>query len=52
MSRKEITIVVKSKPFSNIKYYEALRIAARTVGTQDKFGLDGRRSLRCSKKKR
>ena len=28
MSRKEITIVVKSKPFSNIKYYEALRIAA------------------------
>lgn len=28
MSRKEITIIVKSKPFSNIKYYEALRIAA------------------------
>jgi len=28
MSRKEITIIVKSKPFSDIKYYEALRIAA------------------------
>lgn len=28
MSKKEITIIVKSKPFSNIKYYEALRIAA------------------------
>jgi sulfur relay protein TusB/DsrH len=28
MSKKEIVIVVKSKPFSNIKYYEALRIAA------------------------